>query len=519
MSPFEIDKLVNRCDWIIETEDADALSCGPFSVLRVALDIPSTEKASAEHEVLLDEGSYVSTPACEIELLELLSPNTAYSSPSPEDVEWHLTLPIAPRAETRLDAEDAYLFHHYLNDVVPILTPVHNLENPWLRYPAIALQHSIMGQKHLLHSIMALAATFGGNTGGDSAENSRLGMELYQKAMAELRMSIDNGTVDYVGLLTTVLTFLFIEVSASWIIGHLFLKQSHKLFQGHSKNWKFHLLAAWKYLQQHRHTRSWRSSSDAWYVTQSFCLLRIEYETSAAQVIDDPEFQASINLGPDREDLYGMLSSNPLFGSTLGASSSIMACISEINHLSKTNPPQEPYLSTRPVPLCLIRMLSVSDEPGLHVSSDDCNKNVATSKHEALKKAQDAHLRAFKTATLIYYYQTCDNVLPRDMTPYVSEVLQCLSTFLACHPGNPTLWPAFIAGVEVCTARDKETVIGLFKITSRMGIMNRVKMLMLLESVWQIRAATAVLTGQAPDIIRVDWREVMRDMDIDILLI
>jgi hypothetical protein len=59
---------------------------------------------------------------------------------------------------------------------------------------------------------MAHAAMFMSNTGDKQAEMCLLGTKLQLKAMAELRIAIANGTVDYIGLLTTMLTLLFIEV-------------------------------------------------------------------------------------------------------------------------------------------------------------------------------------------------------------------------------------------------------------------------------------------------------------------
>lgn len=157
----------------------------------------------------------------------------------------------------------------------------------------------------------------------------------------------------------------------------------------------------------------------------------------------------------------------------MGAFSSIMQCIPEMNDLSKMGRKQERHPTTKPIPLCLIRMLSATDEPGLDVVFEDNKANLPTTTTRALRKAREAHLRAFKTATLIYYYQTCERLLPRDIAPYVSEVLECLSAFLARHEGNPTLWPAFIAGVEVCTKRDRAKVMQLFERTSKMGMMNQ----------------------------------------------
>lgn len=213
----EVERLVDGCDRIIETEDVDALSCGPFSVLRMVPEPRPTGDTSSEDDIIRARSSCVSTRACESEQGDCFLLDNTDLPPESED-EWSLTLPTSPRPEPQLDAETAFLFHNYVNHVVPILIPVHTLENPWLRYPAIALQYSITGRKHLLYAIMALTAIFRSNTRADATADSKSGTKYYLKAMAELRAGIDRDTLDYVGLLTTMLTFLLIEVSARLII-------------------------------------------------------------------------------------------------------------------------------------------------------------------------------------------------------------------------------------------------------------------------------------------------------------
>ena len=64
--------------------------------------------------------------------------------------------------------------------------------------------------------------------------------------------------------------------------------------------------------------------------------------------------------------------------------------------------------------------------------------------------------------------------------------------------GNYTLWPVFIAGVEVYTEQDKSTIIGLLESASNVGMRNRIKVKAIVERVWDIRATTAIATGRQP---------------------
>src|SRR5689334_7112136 len=106
------------------------------------------------------------------------------------------------------------------------------------------------------------------------------------------------------------------------------------MFRGTSNTWRYHLSAGWKFLQSHCASGTWTSSEDAWYVTQSFYLLRIESETSLV-------WQDGVDLLEDQlsnsEDAVSLerLSHYTSFGSTIGASSSILTRLSKINRLSR----------------------------------------------------------------------------------------------------------------------------------------------------------------------------------------
>lgn len=213
LSTSRIEQLISLCE--IDTDDDTVCedSRPPFSVFRLS-------SRDNSDEALLTDTDY--SPQHETpDSVPSLSDRTASSEASTERQDQlvlacshpRLSLLKTPRAENRLDLSDAYLFNCYISCVAPILIPVHTQQNPWLRYPAIALHQSFnQGRKHLLHAIMAIAAMHLEREG--QKEMSVVGTKLYSIAMAELRSSIDDGSVDYLGLLTTVLTFLFIEVSA-----------------------------------------------------------------------------------------------------------------------------------------------------------------------------------------------------------------------------------------------------------------------------------------------------------------
>lgn len=130
-----------------------------------------------------------------------------------EDSLWSHEILVSPRYGPPLHQEQLFLLDQYVNNVVPVLTPVHDTTNPWLVYPSKALHCIVNGRSHLLSAILAHTAFFLANTSVDRQAMSDLGARYYAKALAELRADIEDKTTDLVTLLTTMLTFVIIEVS------------------------------------------------------------------------------------------------------------------------------------------------------------------------------------------------------------------------------------------------------------------------------------------------------------------
>jgi len=125
-----------------------------------------------------------------------------------------LSILKTPRAENRLVEKNSFLLNYYIHHVAPLLVPVHSSQNPWARYPGVALYKSFNdGQNHLLHALMSLAAVRIGNISGAESDMSAVGMNLYSCAMSELRSSLTDDTADCLYPLMTIMTFLLIEVS------------------------------------------------------------------------------------------------------------------------------------------------------------------------------------------------------------------------------------------------------------------------------------------------------------------
>jgi len=186
------------------------------------------------------------------------------------------------------------------------------------------------------------------------------------------------------------------------------------------------------------------------------------------------------------------LSSYPLFGRTIGASSSILSYLSGINHLSRHMTRQtfdnhdDSTLLNFERSLVLERNANFPEPEG-HDSGEiypqDSSYNEQT--------AQEMHLRAFEAATVIYHYQVSENTTPEYLAPYVHAVLHHISIFLEYCGGNYTLWPVFIAGVEAYQDSDKKEFSELFENATSVGMKNRKKARQVMEAVWSLRSSLA----------------------------
>lgn len=214
------------------------------------------------------------------------------------------------------------------------------------------------------------------------------------------------------------------------------------------------------------------------------------------------------------------LSSYPLFGRTIGASSSILSYLSEINHFSRHTTKRSFDNDDDSTLFDFERMLIL--EPSVeflgrvdHNFPDDDSQDSLSNEQQA----QEMHLRAFEAATVIYHHQVSENGTPEYLAPYVHSVLHYISIFLKYCGGNYTLWPVFIAGVEAYEDSDMKKFSELFENATSVGMKNRKKARQIMEAVWSLRSSITAQTGKNRGEVRVNWRKVMRGLDIDVLLV
>lgn len=278
--------------------------------------------------------------------------------------------------------------------------------------------------------------------------------------------------------------------------------------KGSSKTWRCHLQAAWKFLQLHQNSKAWTNSADAWYVTQSIHLLKIGCDSSGF-IEENYNSVENTATNDDNAILAKEVMCDPGYGWTLGTSSSVMETIADINTAAKQLERDDVDDAKATISLRLHRKLLRCQREALEMTDLDDVKGMP----------QHLHLQAFQAATVIYYYQVCDEVTPRQLSRFVSTVLSCVTAFFQICGGSFTLWPVFIAAAETYKAEDQVKVMTLLENMASVGMRNISNYTILLRQIWTVRGLRAVVKDQEVADTRVDWREVMRELEMDVLIL
>jgi hypothetical protein len=111
----------------------------------------------------------------------------------------------------------AFLFHHYVNHIAPLMMPFEDARNPWkYMYPAVALEYNSKEQKCLYRGMQAQAAFHLAQLRCDSDKMQALGTNRYVFAMEQLRESIAEESKDYSTFLAAAITLMMVEVMSSF---------------------------------------------------------------------------------------------------------------------------------------------------------------------------------------------------------------------------------------------------------------------------------------------------------------
>jgi hypothetical protein len=128
-------------------------------------------------------------------------------------------------------------------------------------------------------------------------------------------------------------------------------------------------------------------------------------------------------------------------------------------------------------------------------------------------------LGAFVNASFIYFYRTVFDLPPGKLEDYAVETFENVDLFMSGGYGNMSLWPAFIAAVEACSDEVLTMARRWLDTAVTVGMGSRFTVQKVVEEVWRRRESASCELGLDRQLIAVDWRQVMEELDVDILLI
>ncbi|PCG94126.1 Protein of unknown function DUF3468 [Penicillium occitanis (nom. inval.)] len=420
-------------------------------------------------------------------------------------------LTIDPTDPFSSSSDARYIFHHYTSHVSTIMIPFFHPRNPWYSYyPAVARCYETSEQKALYNAMLSHAAYNLAGLASLPEKMFSLATEYYTNAIAHLKSSLRRENSDYGGTLAAIMTLCMAEV-----------------YSGRPGTWRLHLSGAWTLLCERGEEQPWTESDFACCSTQSLCITKVisdtgKSHTGTSRIEDFWTKMASLDeniMGDDDVDrsLVSRVSSTPEFGFTIGSTKSLLACISSITIAGRKmrtkalHSQQEADLLDE----VLSKIFSCLDKCKEEIAYNSCDSEI-DDQSQILANHQR---QAFISATYIYLYRVLFDLPPYSVRQYVSEVLLRISAFHTASHGNLSIWPAFIAAVEAYTPEDMALARNWLHHTTKFGIGSRVCVQRLVEEVWKRRDEAAAELGIDKGLISIDWRTVMEELDMDILLI
>ncbi len=261
--------------------------------------------------------------------------------------------------------------------------------------------------------------------------------------------------------------------------------------------WRTHFSGASGLLAPFLKQQPWTTSSNAWVLSQSLALsFEIAHTGSSGP--------ATISQVTDT--LLSSVSQTERFGYTIGASGPVILSISRIRRLAQTRSEGDP-------------VNTIDIEAGKILSDLRLSTPDAAASADSDQLLSNIHQRIFRNAAAIYLYRTFYNVVPVVLQDRVSEVLDDTIDFLRRKGGSISLWPVFIAAVEVCTEEDRHKSRYWMEYSCRLGINNRLLARRIIEEVWSQRDKQSQKLGIHGGNVPIDWRRIQTELNIDICLL
>jgi len=218
--------------------------------------------------------------------------------------------------------------------------------------------------------------------------------------------------------------------------------------------------------------------------------------------MEQPDVQASNFWEVERELIFSVASRND-FGFTVGASQVLIRCIHDTTRLASLQVHED--VETRQ---------SATEE--LYQRILECDLE-----HSSSQELVQLHHEIFKMGVLIHFHRRILNSVPCALIPLLDILLGYVTKYESLKGGYITIWPVFIAAVEAYKEDHKSCLRGWLNSAEKLGAANRVDAGLLIEAVWRERKRKTNEIGEGTeegDVI-VDWRQVMEEMRMHILLV
>jgi hypothetical protein len=393
------------------------------------------------------------------------------------------------------------LFHHYVSHVAVIMMPYEHARNPWkLYYPAIAQGRNFPDQTALYHAVLSQAAFNISHLRAHDDAMSTAGSLHYAAAMRQIVFVIGDKVNDFGSLLASIMTLVFAEI-----------------YRGESQKWRHHLQGAWQLFNSFRACEPWKVTDFVCVSIQSLNIISIISETSDIMGSRGAGGKVSYNEGSGALD--AILPTFD-FGFTIGASPGILRCIARINEFRKAGElfcdgNTELFLEET------LSQLNVCLRETLDTAPQACQHPELNGEDEITTDLRSSYAQrvSFVYATYIYLYRTVLNVPPQTVKNYVSKIFDNISTFYVCSQGNFSIWPAFMAAVEAVKDADITTAREWLAWATSFGLGNRASVRKIIEEVWERRESQSRLSGISRGMVSIEWRDVMQELNYDVLLV
>lgn len=282
-----------------------------------------------------------------------------------------------------------------------------------------------------------------------------------------------------------------------------------QIFSGNSITWRTHLKSAWIFSVQVQHLKPWNVSAFAAASTQSLCIIKTVSDSS--KQLEELELEHN-HL--HQEPIIAAMSSYPSFGITIGASRLLIGCISDIHNLARD---VKYGRATIKDSAHILHNLDQCDQMALlDLRSGPHSEDIQNAKSKSMRYYHEC---AFNAAGYIYLHRYVLNSPPHIIQKYVAQVFHNVKAFYSVDEGNFSVWPAFVAAVESYEENDLTSAGIWLDCAARAGMGNRLRIKAVVQEVWRQRAAIAVQTQKDLGTIIIDWRAVMAQLKLDIVLV